>query len=53
MSVSGVGAVPSLSEIGRTLAEDLARLDEEAAEIELLVADTRRDGATRGPAAQG
>lgn len=51
MSVSGEGAVASLREIGRTLAEDLARLDEEAAEIELLVqqirAETERHEARR------
>ncbi|CAN5783073.1 hypothetical protein BH20CHL5_BH20CHL5_06630 [soil metagenome] len=51
MSLPGAGAVPTLSEIGRTLAEDLARLDEEAAEIELLVqqirAETERHEARR------
>ncbi|MBA3959847.1 MAG: hypothetical protein H0X60_05580, partial [Chloroflexi bacterium] len=43
--------MPTLSEIGRTLAEDLARLDEEVAEIELLVqqirAETERHEARR------
>lgn len=51
MSVPGTGAVRGLGEIRRTLAEDLARLDEEAAEIELLVqqirAETERHEARR------
>ncbi len=43
MSVPGERAVPSQSEIGRTLAEDLARLNDEAAEIELLVQQIRAE----------
>ncbi len=47
MSVPGTGAVRGLGEIRRTLAEDLARLDEEAAEIELLVQQIRARSPTR------
>lgn len=43
MSVPGAGTVRSLGEISRTLAEDLVRLDEEAAEIELLVQQIRAE----------
>ncbi len=46
MSVAGPGAVRSLAETRLALTEVLARLDGEAAEIELLVQQTRTELAT-------